>query len=336
MLMESLHGQRRWENEPADGWTVEHLDTAELVRTIEEAIRRGRAEDPGSRDPAMILRGLGLTRNGTILRAAAMLFGKSSRLEQEFPQCLLRVARFRGTDTTTFEDNRQFHGNAFRLLRRAERFLREHLPIAGRIVPELFQRIDDPLYPPVALREAIANAICHRDYTIGGGSIAVAIFDDRLEITSSGTLHFGLTVDALFGPHESLPWNPLIARVFYKCGIIEQWGRGTVKMVELAQQAGLPRPEIEEQAGRVTVRFRASGFASPARVVHEFSDRQRAILQLLQQQGRMALRDLKSALKGEALWAIKEDLSQLKSLGQVETGGHGRGAFWRLTKPSTQ
>ena len=54
-------------------------------------------------------------------------------------------------------------------------------------------------------REALANAFCHRDYAIGGGSVGVAIYDDRLEVTSSGTLHFGLTPDALFRPHESLP-----------------------------------------------------------------------------------------------------------------------------------
>lgn len=119
-------------------------------------------------------------------------------------------------------------GNAFDLLRKAELFLRENLPIAGRITPSLFERLDDPLYPPVVLREALANAFCHRDYSIGGGSVAVAVYDDKLEITSSGALHFGLTAEALFAPHESLPWNPLIARVFYRRGLIESWGRGTL------------------------------------------------------------------------------------------------------------
>ena len=120
----------------------------------------------------------------------------------------------------------------------------------------MFERVDDPLYPPVALREALANAICHRDYSIGGGSVAAAIYDDCLEVTSSGNLHFGLTAEALFAPHESLPWNPLIARVFYRRGIIEQWGRGTIRMAELATSAGLSEPEIEAAGGGVTVRFR--------------------------------------------------------------------------------
>ncbi len=151
-----------------------------------------------------------------VVRAAAVLFGSTDRLELEMPQCLLRVARFRGTDRMEFLNNRQFNGNAFTLLASAERFLRDALPIAGRFEQDRFERIDEPLYPPLATREALANALCHRDYSIVGGSIGIAIYDDRLEVTSSGSLHFGLTPEKLFAPHESRPWNPLIARTFYR------------------------------------------------------------------------------------------------------------------------
>ena len=145
-----------------------------------------------------------------------------------------------------FLDNRQFNGNALTLLTNAERFLRETLPIAGRFEQDRFERIDEPLYPPLAAREALANALCHRDYSIGGGSVGIAIYDDRLEVTSSGSLHFGLTPEKLFAPHESRPWNPLIARTFYRRGIIEEWGSGTLKMATLTGAAGLPMPEIED------------------------------------------------------------------------------------------
>ena len=155
-----------------------------------------------------------------------------------------------------FLDNRQFNGNALTLLTNAERFLRETLPIAGRFEQDRFERIDEPLYPPLAAREALANALCHRDYSIGGGSVGIAIYDDRLEVTSSGSLHFGLTPEKLFAPHESRPWNPLIARTFYRRGIIEEWGSGTLKMATLTGAAGLPMPEIEDDGGAVTVRFR--------------------------------------------------------------------------------
>ncbi len=334
MLLESLHAERRWENEAAAGWTVADLDAAEIVRTVDEAVRRGRAEDPGTRDPAELLRGLGLLRDGQLLRAALLLFGRDDVLELRAPQCLLRVARFRGTDRTEFIDNRQFHGNVFALLQRAERFLRDSLPVAGRVLPGLFERVDDPLYPLLALREALANAFCHRDYSIGGGSVAVAIYDDRLEVTSSGSLHFGLTPAALMAPHESLPWNPLLARVMYRRGLIEQWGRGTLKIVELLEQAGLPRPTIEDAGGCVTVRFLPMRYVPPQRVARDLSDRQRAVLALLESSvGGLALREMRARLgQGVADWELKNDLAFLKQLDLVEPAGRGRGAYWSFRR----
>lgn len=151
ILLERLHGEQRWENEAAAGWTVDDLDAGEIVRTVEEAIRRGRAEDPAKRNPTDLLRGLGLVRDGRVLRAAAVLFGRAERLEVDYPQCLLRVANFRGTDRTEFLDNRQFHGNAFDLLLRAERFLRENLPVAGRVAPGLFSPELDVLTRSISL-----------------------------------------------------------------------------------------------------------------------------------------------------------------------------------------
>ena len=332
ILIERLHGEQRWENQPATGWSVADLDLTEITKTLEESIRRGRADDPGTRDPAEMLRGFGLMKNGTLLRAAVVLFGKAERIEAEFPQGLLRVARFKGTTKTEFLDNRQFHGNAFDLLLKSERFLRENLPVAGRILPHVFERVDDPLYPPVALREALANAFCHRDYSIGGGSISLGIFDDRLEITSSGTLHFGLTPEALFRPHESLPWNPLIARVFYRRGIIESWGRGTIKMGELATRAGLPAPEIEESSGCVTVRFRPTRYIPPTRVAQNVTERQQLVLAVLSRNpSGTPLREITHTLGADdAPWTIREDLATLKTLGLTRPEGHGRGARWIL------
>ena len=158
-----------------------------------------------------------------------------------------------------FSDNRQFYGNAFTLLEKAEAFLRDTLPIAARFERDRFDRIDLPLYPPPATRESIANALCHRDYSIGGGAVGVAVYDDRLvEVTTAGRQPFGLTPEKLFEPHESLPWNPMIAHTFYRRGIIKEWGRGTLRMAEETAATGLPPLEIEEGGGCVTVRFRHS------------------------------------------------------------------------------
>ncbi|NUP99546.1 MAG: putative DNA binding domain-containing protein [Armatimonadetes bacterium] len=330
-VLEVHYQSTRWETQIAEGWTIADLDTAELVVTVDEAIRRGRAEDPGTREPEALLRGLGLMRNGQLLRAAVVLFGREARLLPDYPQALLRLARFRGTDRSEFVDNRRYHGHAFELLLRADRFLRDHLPIAGRVVPGLFERVDEPLYPPAAMREAVANALCHRDYSLVGGSVGVAIYDDRLEISSSGSLHFGLTVDDLLRDHDSLPWNPLIAAVFYRRGIIETWGRGTVKIVELTQQAGLPAPEFEEQASTVVVRFRPSGYVPPLPVGQDLSEVQRAILGFLHAAGPARLAEVKDHLADRPLERrVRDELQLLKKLGLVNISGHGRGARWHV------
>ena len=329
MLFERMHSEQRWENQPAIGWSVEDLDIGEIRRTATEAVRRGRLEDLGTQEPADLLLGLGLLRDEALLRAAVVLFGGSERIEFEMPQCLLRVARFRGVDRTEFLDNRQFHGNAFALLANAERFLRETLPIAGRVEAHRIERVDEPLYPPLAIRESLANALCHRDYSVGGGSVGLAVYDDRLEVTSSGALHFGLTPENLFTPHESLPWNPLIARTFYRRGIIEEWGRGTLKIAELAAAAGLPRPEIKDAGGCVTVCFRRNRFVSFQR--GSLDERQEAILALLDSAGDgLPLREIYARRLFDAnKRQVRRALVGLRDSGLVASTGRGLAARWK-------
>lgn len=330
-LMERVHKENRWENQPATGWSVDDLDVTEIRNTVAEAVRIGRLDEPPSREPVDLLRGLGLLQEGVLLRAAVVLFGKEERLSIEMPQCKLRVARFRGIDKMEFLDNRQFRGNAFTLLSYAERFLRDSLPIAARFEPDRIRRIDMPLYPPPATREALANALCHRDYTIHGGSIGVAIYADRLEVTSPGSLHFGMTPESLFKPHESKPWNPLIAHTFYRRGVIEEWGGGTLKMVELVNEAELPPLEIEDAGSWVAVRFRHGQFVPQQYAWGSPAERQEAILALLERAvNGLALREIRSQLGSQTNERLlRADLAILKQRGLASAMGHGRGARWK-------
>ncbi len=331
ILFERMHSERRWENQIARGWSIDDLDVAEVRNTVAEAVRIGRLNEPGTREPEDLLMGLGLLREGVLFRAAVVLFGNMEHIEYDMPQCLLRIARFRGLDRSEFMDNRQFYGHAFSLLANAERFLRETLPITSRFESGRMARIDEPLYPPLAIREALSNALCHRDYALGGGSIGLAVYDDRLEITSTGPLHFGLTPADLFTRHESRPWNPMIARTFYRRGLIEEWGRGTIRMAELSTFAGLPRPEINQSGDCVTVCFRKHHGASIRPLEADLTNQQRAILQLLRDSDRaLSLREVQS-LAGQQTTQrrIREDLAILKSQHLVELAGYGRGARWK-------
>ena len=81
------------------------------------------------------------------------------------------------------------------------------------------------------------------------------MYDDHLEITNPGALQFGITPEKLTKPHESKPWNPIIANVFYRAGIIERWGTGTLNIIDWCKENGNPEPTWQEQAGSVYVKF---------------------------------------------------------------------------------
>ena len=133
-------------------------------------------------------------------------------------------------------------------------------------------------------------------------------------------------------PHEPQPWNPLIANAFYRRGIIEQWGRGTIKMAELTAAAGLPRPEIEGNANSVTVRFRSSRYVPPLRVGHDLTERQRTILALLNESGNgLALREILTYLEEDIdRRQVQRDLATMRELNLITNSGQGRALRWQL------
>ncbi len=250
------------ENELAPDWVgVSDLDEEAIQSTLQNAIKLGRMKKPTLTDSESVLRGLGLLDNERLMNAAVVLYAKSERLFSSYPQLSIRQARFRGEDRLGgFMDNREYWGHAFDLLKRSELFLLDHVPISGRVVPGKMIREDYPLYPPLATREAVANAICHRDYTIHGGAVEMAIYDGRLEIVNPGVFHYGITPEKLIFPHESRPWNPIIASVFYRAGVIEKWGTGTLNIVEWCKKNENPSPKWEVRVQSVVTTFFPSFF----------------------------------------------------------------------------
>ncbi len=338
LLIESMHATDRWEMQPAIGCGIDTLDQRELVVTIEEAIRRGRMEDPGTRDPMGLLRGLGLLVQGDqISRAAIALFCQDDHSIPEFPQFNLRVARFKGTTRDEFLDNRQYAGNAFALMRRAERFLIDWMPVAGKIVPGQMARIDTPALPVEAVREALANAFIHRDYASAAGSVSVALYDDRLEVISPGELHFGLTPEMLYQPHESKPWNPWIAKVFYRRGLIETWGRGTLKIAALMQEAGHAAPTLRVHNDFVNmtfvlsdamVRYKKAGALeeTPGKTPGKTPD---LILNLLTHAPGASIPELAQQL-GKSNSAIERAIRKLRADGKLIRIGPAKGGRWKV------
>lgn len=133
--------------------------------------------------------------------------------------------------------------------------------VAGGVNPqpegiEALQRRDEWEYPFDALREAIINALIHRDYGTPG-QVEVRAYEDRLEIWNPGSLPAGLVpADLEREGHASRPRNPRLAQAFYYAGLVEKWGTGTTRMIAACQEQGLPGPEFSEDSGGFRVTFR--------------------------------------------------------------------------------
>ena len=284
LVLERMHSRRRWENQPADEISFKDIDRDEVFRILKFARSVGRLSGPTGRSTVEMLSRLGVHKDGQFLRAAVVLFGKT--FLPDYPQCELRMARFRGTDKTEFLDQRSLRGPAFKLLDEAELFCQRHFPMPAKIVSGQWRRVEKTLIPVDAMREILVNAFIHRDYSIAGGAVSLAIFDDRVEVWSAGTFPRGITPAMLTGNHLSVQRNPIVAEVFHRAGLIERWGRGTNKVVEACVDAGIAAPTFEEITGGAVVTFRVAVGAT-ARVVGKVESKvesleQRVLIALLQ------------------------------------------------------
>ncbi|QQR80807.1 MAG: putative DNA binding domain-containing protein [Deltaproteobacteria bacterium] len=252
-LLDRLHKKKRWENLPANGFSIKNIEREEVFRIVRIAQSVGRFNGPVGKNIGDILDRLSLREHGQLLQAAVVLFG--NKFLPNYPQCELRMARFKGVDKAEFLDQRQMRGPAFKLLEEAEIFCQRHFPLPAKIVPTQLYRLEKPLIPPDAMREILVNAIIHRDYSIEGGAISLAIFDDRVEVWSAGTFPKGITPEKLSGNHASIQRNPIIAEVFNRAGLIEKWGRGTNRVISMCRSAGIAAPVFEEVGSAALVTF---------------------------------------------------------------------------------
>lgn len=232
-----------WENLISNNISIEDLDHERIRQVINLSIKEQRmSEIASSSEVDEVLRKLKLMINDKITNSGVVLFCKND--EKQFIQSHIKLARFKGTDKKEFIDNKSVSGNIFDLYEIAMKFLQSYLPVSGKIEEGNPFRVDKLAIPYKALREAIVNALCHRDYSSPSGSVSLAIYDDRVEVSSTGRLPSTISLEELTEEHQSHPRNPLIASVLYSCKMIEQWGRGTQEIVEFCQDSGNPPPKF--------------------------------------------------------------------------------------------
>lgn len=245
-------GKYRWELFENNDLTLQDIDENEVRKTVRLGIEYGRLPEDTGDDLSVMMEKLGLLKHGVLNHAAAVLFANHEMTE--YSQCLLRLARFKGTDKTVFMDNQRIQGNLFQLLNAAMAFIFKHLSLSG--TTDTLEREEHLTVPYKAIREGVLNSLCHRDYRTAGGSIGIAIYDDRVEIENPGAFPHDWDMAKMKSEHCSEPQNPLIATILYKRKMLENWGRGISLMMSECKKAGLPEPEYRLGNGFVVLVFR--------------------------------------------------------------------------------
>lgn len=328
-----------WESVIVPEYSINDLDQELIKKTINRAVEKRRLEGDISVDDLNdILDKFHLLKNNQLTRASIILFCRKER--KQFIQSQLRLARFKGVKKEEFIDNKIYRGNIFYLYDQAMIFLNNYLPISGKIENETPVRVDTPAIPVKVLRESIINGLAHRDYGVHGGAVNIAVYDDKVEINSSGGLPMGMTAEKLKTNHSSFPRNPLIAEVLHAAGYIEMWGRGLEKIINLSKIAGNPEPEFEVTDTDFTVRLQlkepiVSGVIINDRSLIEakLNIRQKNILEILRKYDATNIQQIMTELKNPpSKRMVSKDLSYLKTLDVVEIKGSKRGALWVLKK----
>lgn len=285
---------------------------------------------------------LELLQKGELCNAARLFFANEP--------IQLRCAVFGTTDTVTIIDRHDFDGDILELIEEAQKYILKNIHIGMRL--EGLYRVDVPEISMDALREAIINAFCHRDWR-DPDYVQVAIFKNRVDVRNPGKLFGGLTIEDLHRGNVSKRRNPLIADLFRRIEMVESWGRGMTLIhqnapaVTFRQVAGLfiasfARPSFglnDEETTRKTTGTTENAKKTPQNPLKPLKTPQRhlkdVLLTQLSEQPGLSMAAL-AELNQTSLDSIRHHLLALQSCGLIRHIGPSRGGYWEmLDRPET-
>jgi len=253
-----------------------------------------------------------------------LLFGKNP--QRSYPAAYLKIGKF--LTKTDIQSSDIVKGNLFEQITSALEILRTKYLIS-KIKFEGIHRREILEYPYEALREAIINALIHRNY-IGASSIQIRVYSDRLVIMNEGKLPPEVPVEKLKTEHLSKPRNTLLADIFYKAGFIESWGRGTIKIMEKCQEQGLPEPDFEEEYGVMKVVFYKDKLTEDNLRKLGINERQIKAVMYVKEKNSINLSSFKAIVSGVSEKTLYRDLQELVSKGILKEIGEKKGRKYEL------
>jgi ATP-dependent DNA helicase RecG len=310
---------------PAKDVSFKDIDITKVKKYVQKANAAGRKKIGDEEKPFQILEKLGLIIKGEVSWAALLLFGKDDKHFTHLAN--IHCGRFK--EETIVIDDRMIVGPIIDQVDEVMDFIRKNINVKFVMTGEpTRQEVWD--YPLEALREAVINAVCHRDYTIPS-NVEIRIYDDRLIIRNPGGLPLGITIEDLHKPHSSVLRNKGIGGVLYDIGWIEQWGSGIEKMCQACSKAGLPEPQLEEYQGfRVT--FRKDIYTVEYLRSLGLNERQIKALKYVKERGDITNKQYQE-LNNVSRQTATIDLGELTDKHiLVRVGNVGKGTSYQLTK----
>ena len=276
-------------------------------------------------DHVKILQKLNLLGNGKLKRAGILLFGKNPK--RFWTSAYIKVGKFlTNTDIVSSDD---VEGNLFEQVEKTIELLRTKYLIS-KIRFEGIYRKEELEYPEEALREAIINAVIHRDYI--GAHTQLKVYTDKIILWNDGSLPDEIKVEDLKKDHHSKPRNELLADVFFKAGLIEAWGRGTIKITDECKDAGLPEPEFKEEFGGFAVYFYKDIYADNILRKLGLNNRQLEAVKYIKERGDINLSNFKKLIQNVSEKTLYRDLQELVSKKILREIGEKKGRKYELIK----
>ena len=324
-----------WDNSPMPAFTIDDVDDNVIAAFKKLAAKKGRIDSSLLDEPKeVLLDRLHLVNGNYLTNAAMLLFSKDPERYQL--GAFLKIGYFENDADLLYQD--EIHGPLLEQVDKAIELIYLKY-MRAKISYEGIQRIERYFVPEAALREALLNAVCHKQYQ-SGIPIQISVYEDRLYVANVGSLPEDWTLEKLMNKHTSKPYNPNIAYVFYLAGFIESWGRGVEKICTALSAENLPMPEYTVNPGDIMIKFtgpedriirvtdRLSDQLSE-KLSDKLSDKEKLTLELLVEDPGYTSPQIADKM-GVSRVSVTKYLKALKEKRLIERVGSDRKGYWKV------
>ncbi|MCC5917095.1 MAG: putative DNA binding domain-containing protein [Cryomorphaceae bacterium] len=315
---------KRWDGVPVPKVSTNDLKQETFDFFRKRAIRSQRIDEESLADSnEHLIENLQLKEGKFLKRASILLF--HSNPEKYITGAYIKIGYFESDSDLRFQD--EIHGNLFEQIEKTTELLFSKY-IKALISYEGLNRVETYEYPKEAIREALLNAIAHKDYS-GGVPIQISVYNDKLMIWNEGQLPENWTVKNLLEKHASRPYNPDIANVLFRSGYIESWGRGTIKIINECKKAGIPEPVFIYDSSDISVEFRKDIYNEKHLQSLNLNERQVKAVLYVKKKGRLTNKEYQEINNTTDRTALR-DLETLIELNIIKRIGEKKGAYYEL------